>query len=138
MKYCIVLVLRRVSKLPVRKHLEHGCSGHDKGAFPGETGLLKMVPADVPNGKLCFFSSTCFTFNTSSKFSQPYLCFACHFCIINQGHPSQFSENICSEDDLRTRIFGTFCIKFLGCLPFLGFSNILKVVQLPIFNGFLP
>ena len=36
----------------------------------------------------------------------------------------QFSPNICSEDDLRSRIFGTFVVKFLVCLPLLGFSNI--------------
>ena len=30
-----------------------------------------------------------------------------------QGHPTTISENICSEDDLRSRIFGTFVIKFL-------------------------
>ena len=36
----------------------------------------------------------------------------------------QFSENICSEDDLRSRIFGTFVVKFIACLPLLGFSNI--------------
>ena len=35
----------------------------------------------------------------------------------------QFSENICSEDDLRSRIFGTVVAKFLACLPLLGFSN---------------
>ena len=29
-----------------------------------------------------------------------------------------------SEDDLRSRIFGTFVVKFLACLPLLGFSNI--------------
>ena len=39
-----------------------------------------------------------------------------------------FRENICSEDDLRTRIFGTFVVKFLACLPLLGFSNIYKMV----------
>ena len=36
----------------------------------------------------------------------------------------QFSENICSKDDLRSRIFGTFFVKFLACLPLLGFSDI--------------
>ena len=36
----------------------------------------------------------------------------------------QFSENICSEVDLRSRIFGTIVVKFLACLPLLGFSNI--------------
>ena len=72
MKYCIVLVFRRFPKIPVRKYLEHGSSGHTKGAFPGETGLLKMVPADVPNGKLCFISAPCVTLNTSYKFSLQY------------------------------------------------------------------
>ena len=36
----------------------------------------------------------------------------------------QFSENICSEDDLRSRIFGTFVVKSLTCMPLLGFSII--------------
>ena len=40
-----------------------------------------------------------------------------------KGTQRQFSENICSEDDLRSRIFGTFVVKFLACLPLLGFSN---------------
>ena len=39
-----------------------------------------------------------------------------------RGNQRQFSENICSEDDL-TRIFETFVVKFLACLPLLGFSN---------------
>ena len=38
------------------------------------------------------------------------------------NHP--FWENICSEDDLRSRIFRTFVAKFLACLPVPGFSNI--------------
>ena len=41
-----------------------------------------------------------------------------------RGTQRQFSENICSEDDLRSRILGTFVVKFLTCLPLLGFSNI--------------
>ena len=41
------------------------------------------------------------------------------------GAPNDnFRENICSEDDLRSRIFGKFVVKFLACLPLLGFSNI--------------
>ena len=45
------------------------------------------------------------------------------------GAPNgNFQENICSEDDLRSRIFGAFVVKFLACLPLLGFSNIYKVV----------
>ena len=41
------------------------------------------------------------------------------------GAPNDnFRKNICSEDDLRARIFGTFVVKFLACLLLLGFSNI--------------
>ena len=43
----------------------------------------------------------------------------------NAGAPNDnFRENICSKDDLRSRIFGTFVVKFLACLSLLGFSNI--------------
>ena len=41
-----------------------------------------------------------------------------------KGQPTTIFGNICSEDDLRSRIFGTFVVKFLACLPLLGFSNI--------------
>ena len=41
-----------------------------------------------------------------------------------RGTQRQFWENICSEDDLRSRIFETFAVKFLACLPVRGFSNI--------------
>ena len=45
------------------------------------------------------------------------------------GAPNgNFRENICSEDDLRSRIFGAFVVKFLACLLLLGFSNIYKMV----------
>ena len=45
------------------------------------------------------------------------------------GAPNgNFRGNICSEDDLRTRIFGTLVVKFLACLPLLGFSKIYKMV----------
>ena len=41
------------------------------------------------------------------------------------GAPNDnFRKNICSEDGLRSRIFGTFVVKFLACLSLLGFSNI--------------
>ena len=43
----------------------------------------------------------------------------------SQAHPTrQFSENICSENDLRSSIFGTFVVKVFACLFLLGFSNI--------------
>ena len=42
-----------------------------------------------------------------------------------QGHTTSiFGKNIYSEEDLRSRIFGTFVVRFLACLPLLGFSNI--------------
>ena len=41
-----------------------------------------------------------------------------------RGTQHQFSENTCSEDYLRFRIFGTSFVKFFACLPLLGFSNI--------------
>ena len=44
--------------------------------------------------------------------------------LLYKGTQRQFSENIRSEDDLKSRIFGTFVVKFLACLPLLGFSNI--------------
>ena len=41
------------------------------------------------------------------------------------GAPNDnFRKNICLEDDLRSKIFGTFFVKFLACLPLLAFSNI--------------
>jgi len=40
-----------------------------------------------------------------------------------RGTQRQFLENICSEDELISRIFGTFVVKFLACLPLLGFSS---------------
>ena len=43
---------------------------------------------------------------------------------VHRDTQRQFSENICSEDDLRPRIFGAFVVKFLACVPPLGFSNI--------------
>ena len=49
-------------------------------------------------------------------------------CSFFRGTQSQFLENICSEDDLRSRIFGTFVIKFLACLPLLRFSDYYKMV----------
>ena len=49
-------------------------------------------------------------------------------CLKSGAPNGNFRENICSEDDLRTRIFGTFVVKFLACLPLLGFSNTYKMV----------
>ena len=50
------------------------------------------------------------------QFLTVYACF--------RGTQRQFSENICSKDDLRSRIFEIFVVKFRACLHVLGFSNI--------------
>ena len=45
--------------------------------------------------------------------------------MLMRGAPNaNFRENICLEDYLRASIFGPFVVKFLACLPLLGFSNI--------------
>ena len=50
-------------------------------------------------------------------------------CALEAGAPNgNFRENICSEDNLRSRIFGAFVVKFSACLPLLGFSKIYKMV----------
>ena len=51
------------------------------------------------------------------------------------GTQPQFSNNICWEDDLRCRIFGTFFVKFLACLPLLGFSTSKNWYNCPFFRG---
>ena len=43
--------------------------------------------------------------------------------VLIRGTQRQLKKNICSEDDLRSGIFGTFVVKYLACLPLLGFSN---------------
>ena len=51
----------------------------------------------------------------------------CHFPLQAEAlkaEASIFGKYICSEEDLRCTIFGTFVVKFLACLPLLGFSNI--------------
>ena len=51
--------------------------------------------------------------------------FELSFTSLSPGAPNDnFRKNVCSEDDSRSRIFGTFVVKFLACLPLLGFSNI--------------
>ena len=67
-------------------------------------------------------SETTFEENNSNKKKKPFM---------DGGYPQsfrgtqrQFSKNICSKDDLRSRIFGTFVVKRLVCVPLLGFSNI--------------
>ena len=60
---------------------------------------------------MCYFSILLHVFKPSAS--------------IFRGTQRQFSENICSEDDLRSRIFGTFFVKFIACLPLLGRRKLL-------------
>ena len=73
-----------------------------------------------------FFFCFLFSFLNAVRYKKPYRCIICCFVFLyNSGAPKgNFRETICSEDELRTRIFGTFVVKFLACLPLLGFSNI--------------
>ena len=49
-----------------------------------------------------------------------------HLNRLFRGTQRQFLENICSDDDVRSRIFGRFVVKFLASLPLLGFSSTFK------------
>ena len=51
------------------------------------------------------------------------LCNKLYIKLSFRGNQRQFSENIRSKDCLRSRIFGTFVVEFLACLPVLGFSK---------------
>ena len=57
------------------------------------------------------------------KWNRPFLFFQTG---IFRGTQRQFSENICSEDDLRSRTFRTFVVKFIACRPLLGFKDLKK------------
>ena len=83
-------------------------------AYDDDTRLHFDVKSDLPRFQLTRF------YKALTRF--PRNCRAAYYCF--RGTQRQFSENICSEDDLRSRIFGTFVVKFLACLPLLRFSNI--------------
>ena len=63
-----------------------------------------------------YFRVILLLFLVSLVSGRPVLSAASYPQAIYQGHPT-FSENICSEDDLRSSIFGTLVVKFLACLP---------------------
>ena len=76
-----------------------------------QTAVKRRLLVKKPPKKL-FPSEILFNFSELSR------------CFSVRGTQRQFSGNICSEDDLRSRIFGTFVVNFVACLPLLGFSNI--------------
>ena len=98
--------------------------------------LLRILVA----GERCNITEVYFERGSTSEYKIVigYRMFASELCIVNReftdlrclmhtlnrGTQCLFSENICLKDDLRSRIFGTIVVKFLACLPPLGFSNI--------------
>jgi len=84
--------------------------------------MVMSLYTKVQNNKSVDYRIACLNLHTrNNNFKYMYY--------LMSGAPNgNFRENICSEDDLRTRIFGTFVVKFLACLPLLGFSNIYKMV----------
>jgi len=64
------------------------------------------------------------TLDSGEFLNKKGICMGLLYRLKTRGTQRQFSENICSEDDFRSRIFGIFVVKFLACLSLLGFSNI--------------
>ena len=79
--------------------------------FPNGRSLSGRSPGDV-RGLLSYASLVHFS-RLRSRYSK--------LSKIFQGHPTSiFGKYLFG----RSRIFGTFVVKFLACLPLLGFSNI--------------
>ena len=98
---------------------------HLKGCISWRSlSLLATLPSS-PNA-FCTVSPVLLLHRASNKFAEYKTQYnACN----TSGAPNgNFRENICSEDDLRSRIFGAFVVKFLASLPLLGFSNIYKML----------
>ena len=97
------------------------------------TGLSDLTHAYLPCTQLInWLVMTQLTHKKQSTRKQTGDIYSEHFesenGIMTRAPNGNFRENICSEDGLRTRIFGAFVVKFLACLPLLGFSNIYKMV----------
>ena len=103
-------------KLNIRELLERSDCSIFRKAFRTNSPLVRILPetyfTNYALRKPCFYHPTVATERFKSS-----------------GAPNgNFRENICSEDDLRSRIFGAFVVKFLACPLLLGFSNIYKMV----------
>ena len=92
------------------------------------SGLLQkdMFKGGWSSAKRVFKQNYCQPCHTRfSVFFPPPSCFISSLLTVTRPTTNDnFRKNICSEDDLRSRIFGTFVVKFFACLPLLGFSNI--------------
>ena len=102
--------------------------------FPGLSLLctpsLLITDPQLISSAQCIIYFKCFMVSVSAVVAElnlrhtPAICATRTSADVNYctGAPNgNFRENICSEDDLRTRIF-------LAYLPLLGFSNIYKMV----------
>ena len=86
------------------------CCIKERGSFPACTLVFYQKNMEISVFFIrCVSQVICFTF------------FSYRMVRDTQRH---ISENICSGDDLRSRILGTFVVRFRACLPLLGFSNI--------------
>ena len=86
------------------------CYIKERGSFPACTLVFYQKNMEISVFFIrCVSQVICFTF-----FSYRMV----------RGTQRHISENICSEDDLRSRILRTFVVRFRACLPVLGFSNI--------------
>ena len=56
----------------------------------------------------------------------------------DRGTQRQFSENVCSEDDLRSRIFETFVVNFLFACHSQNFRTSKKWYNCPFLTDFQP
>ena len=78
-----------------------------------------------PRGQSCgLWSSNRLGWQLSSYKSAVTLPNSCQKTDSSGAPNDNFRKNICSEHDLRCRIFRRLVVKFLACLPLLGFSNI--------------
>ena len=90
------------------------CCIKERGSFPACTLVFYQKNMEISVFFIrCVSQVICFTF------------FSYRMVRDTQRH---ISENICSGDDLRSRILGTFVVRFRACLPLLGFSNIQKML----------
>ena len=81
---------------------------------PGGRDWFTCIPSSILLSYILNSTPVPLTFNCNPPLTRAVINRA-----ITRDTQRQFSENICSEDDMRSRIFGTFFVKFLACLPLL-------------------
>ena len=124
---CETLIMRSLTWIKEKKKIRHR---KRNGIRKNKNVITEMwrKPDRSP-----FDAETCLVHGNLTKQVPP-------FCAVPtiRGTQRQFSENICSEDDLRPRIFGTFVVKFLACLPLLEFSASKNWYHCPFLTNFYP